>query len=1232
MDRRRNSIWIVMALIGIMLCAVVARPALSSGPLYYPLERFGAGLVADFGQITDYDVAALHLGWYSDWQALPDPPRPNGMDYAPLVWVENGVIGASTSSLAEYAGRNPGSLWLVGSEPECDVQGGNTPQQYALAYHTIYEAIKSGDPTAQVAPGGVVQPTPLRLEWLDQVLSSYQQAYGTPMPADVWHIHAYILQEVLGDWGCGIPVGLDATQGMLYEVQDNDSMEIFSDLIVAFRTWMRQHGYQNTELVITEYGVLMPPEHGFTDQRVNDFMSASFDYLLSAIDPLLGCPTDEYRLVQRWLWYSVNDKPYDMVTGEGFNGQLFDYRYPGFPGVMTAMGAHYKLYTDALAAGAPLPTRTPTATATRTATSTPTATVTRTATATSTASPTPTTTATPTASSTPTVTPLPTAVPPGTEVSITLQYGLNAYAGAEDAMIYQYAPTINYASSDQLRVGYRQQYASLLRFDLSAIPTDATILSATLEVYANGWDGTAATFSAFRILRSVTHSQTTWNQAQVNNPWASPGANDTTTDRAAAEESSVTASSIFRWYGLNLSALVQAWTQGSLPNNGLLLRGSSATSTAIFYFASANHSNSSLRPRLMVTFRTASGVTPLPTATALPTATPTPIPAATATATPTSVPAATATATPSPTAFPSATPSASPSATATALPSATHTATSTAAPPPTATTTSTPTAAPSVTPTATPTAVPQPTATTTSTPTAAPSVTPTTTSTAVLSSTPTATSTAVPSATPTVTPLPTAVPPVTEVSITLQYGLNAYAGAEDAMIYQYAPTINYASSDQLRVGYRQQYASLLRFDLSAIPTDATILSATLEVYANGWDGTAASFSAFRVLRSVTHSQTTWNQAQVNNPWASPGANDTTTDRAAIAESSVTASSIFRWYGLDLSALVQAWTQGTLANNGLLLRGSSATSTGIFYFASANHSNSSLRPRLVVTFRTGSATPLPTDTALPTATPTPIPAATATATSSPTAFPLASPSASPSATSTALPSATLTATLSAIPSATATPTRTQTAVPSMTPSATPTPGGAPVETHISLQAGLDGYSGAEDTYIYEWSPSTRYAAAELLRVGSRPSYSSVLRFDLGAIPSSALVTSATLEIYATGWGGTNLSFSAFRIQRGANPAEATWTEAMAGTSWASPGCNRVPDDRNGTAEAMITTINVYRWYSLDITAMVQAWASGALANNGLLLRADSATAISSYYFASSQHATSAVRPRLLVTYH
>jgi hypothetical protein len=143
---------------------------------------------------------------------------------------------------------------------------------------------------------------------------------------------------------------------------------------------------------------------------------------------------------------------------------------------------------------------------------------------------------------------------------------------------------------------------------------------------------------------------------------------------------------------------------------------------------------------------------------------------------------------------------------------------------------------------------------------------------------------------------------------------------------------------------------------------------------------------------------------------------------------------------------------------------------------------------------------------------------------------------------------------------------------------------------------------------------------------------VLRFDLGAIPSSALVTSATLEIYATGWGGTNLSFSAFRIQRGANPAEATWTEAMAGTSWASPGCNRVPDDRNGTAEAMITTINVYRWYSLDITAMVQAWASGALANNGLLLRADSATAISSYYFASSQHATSAVRPRLLVTYH
>jgi hypothetical protein len=41
-------------------------------------------------------------------------------------------------------------------------------------------------------------------------------------------------------------------------------------------------------------------------------------------DTQLGDPSDGYRLVQRWAWYSLDDQLWDPGTGVGFNGNLFD--------------------------------------------------------------------------------------------------------------------------------------------------------------------------------------------------------------------------------------------------------------------------------------------------------------------------------------------------------------------------------------------------------------------------------------------------------------------------------------------------------------------------------------------------------------------------------------------------------------------------------------------------------------------------------------------------------------------------------------------------------------------------------------------------------------------------------------------------------------------------------------------------------------------------------------------
>jgi hypothetical protein len=324
-------------------------------------QRFGVGLnrgtsVTVGGQtrpalITDYAVDDLHVGWYSDWRANPEPLRPFGIRYAPMIGVRAGVYPTDTAGLADTVRLNPGSLWLVGNEPEAKYgQGNRTPEEYAEIYHDVYALIKTTDPSAWIAIGGVIQPTPLRLKWLDRVLQEYQRRYGLVMPVDVWNVHMQILNEKVGDWGAGIPAGLTETEGRLYGFADNASPDEFRRLVHEFRQWMKDRGQQNKPLIISEYGVLLPSyyladteQQG--DQMVINFMRQTFDYMLTARDPELGYPADGNRLVQQWLWYSLNDQPYDPDTGKGFNGSLFSNQYPS---QLTVFGQAFQSYLDAL--------------------------------------------------------------------------------------------------------------------------------------------------------------------------------------------------------------------------------------------------------------------------------------------------------------------------------------------------------------------------------------------------------------------------------------------------------------------------------------------------------------------------------------------------------------------------------------------------------------------------------------------------------------------------------------------------------------------------------------------------------------------------------------------------------------------------------------------------------------------------------------------------------------------
>lgn len=296
--------------------APAASPVTVSGSR----QRFGigVGLPAPWvKRLTD-----LNPGWFLDWSSLAPVGHPTGLEYVRMVRVPQGQPRPDLATLAGIAQRSPGSLWLIGNEPDVIWQDNATPEQYAGVYHDVYATLKQADPTSRIAIGGISQPTPLRLLYLDRILAAYRQQFGEDLPVDVWNAHNFILPEKRGEWGVDIPPGLDAASGLIVDIEDHDNLARFKQQIVDFRRWMADRGYRDQELIVSEYGVLMYADFGFPYERVRTFMLGTFDYFLTASDDTLGQPADGNRLVQRWCWYSLSDTHYptgnlvDLTTGQ----------------------------------------------------------------------------------------------------------------------------------------------------------------------------------------------------------------------------------------------------------------------------------------------------------------------------------------------------------------------------------------------------------------------------------------------------------------------------------------------------------------------------------------------------------------------------------------------------------------------------------------------------------------------------------------------------------------------------------------------------------------------------------------------------------------------------------------------------------------------------------------------------------------------------------------------------
>ncbi len=124
---------------------------------------------------------------------------------------------------------------------------------------------------------------------------------------------------------------------------------------------------------------------------------------------------------------------------------------------------------------------------------------------------------------------------------VTLQQGLSG--SCEDTYIHMFHPSDRFASSGLLYIGDKQRYAALVKFDLSAIPVDATIISARLHLYASG-GGVPLPIAVHCISRTTEIAEVTWNKASAAENWGLAGCEDTATDRRANPEATVTVSAV----------------------------------------------------------------------------------------------------------------------------------------------------------------------------------------------------------------------------------------------------------------------------------------------------------------------------------------------------------------------------------------------------------------------------------------------------------------------------------------------------------------------------------------------------------------------------------------------------------------------------------------------------------------------------------------------------------------
>jgi hypothetical protein len=569
--------------------ALAVRTPVPNSLYPYPEQRIG---VVAFGT-SGIDIASLNAGLLKLEQRGPNTrERDLGFDSVTVLLVGQGWCDPSdpadweacSARITDLVAANPGHTWFVGNEPENPCRpGGMHSGEYARVYYAIYHLIKAQDASAQVGIGGVVIPSQARRDWLDRVLDSYRGSYAEPMPVDIWNVHNLLLSECPGSCGCRDPnpcTTLCCSGGYLPSEFGCDSSR---------RTYRPQDSQVNAnefKQLIREFRAWMATRE---EARDKPLIVTEMGVLAPRRDSGGPYPVEWINqfMYETFDWMMNATDPETGYSADGYRlvqrWTWYSLADRSFNGYLFYSGGQLTDFGLNLAnyAARFLP-----------------------------ASPT----------------------------TIFFQRGWTGYSEDTDTWI---APDGAGDTSFTLLISSDSTYKALFKFDVSVLPTDVEVVSATLSLRLVARSGVSpVTVNSYGIKRPWEVSDATWTQATDTTLWEVPGIGGES-DREMEPTSSVLVDAPETTYAWDVTDLARQWVADPGANYGVLLEGHAAGTSTLTFIGSDQleqppYNLHRLRPKLELVVRLAGPPqtpTPSPTMTGTSTATPTATEVVTATPT-----------------------------------------------------------------------------------------------------------------------------------------------------------------------------------------------------------------------------------------------------------------------------------------------------------------------------------------------------------------------------------------------------------------------------------------------------------------------------------------------------------------------------------------------------------------------------------------------------------------------